>query len=67
MGREGTGSCELPSSLTLQIVSEEVNFMEFWKGILELPFLLQNHSVFKKNDAVWVGCKVAPRGDNHER
>lgn len=25
------------------------------------------HSVFKKNDAVWVGCKVAPRGDNHER
>ena len=25
------------------------------------------HSVFKENDAVWVGRKVAPRGGNHER
>lgn len=25
------------------------------------------HSVFEENDAVWVGRKVTPRGDNHER
>lgn len=33
MGREGTGSCELPSSLTLQIVSEEAGTSAYTKLI----------------------------------